>query len=201
MRISVKHLVGVAFGLLVAIMTSPVALGQAEHVRWDIINLAFTAPPTVTAGGVAFATARNPSTLKIKLTGSGTFVAPASGGPSSAVTTGDATWETFSGCPAACVSTGKGTYWVTRLVSWQFDKLQLAILNDLIAPDAANGNAVLLIQYSDGSQGILGIGCHGPGARAGIVEGVIASKGFVTYWDAAAPVDGVNENRTSFHIE
>jgi hypothetical protein len=59
---------------------------------------------------------------------------------------------------------------------------------------------VLRIRYSDGSNGILGIGCHGPGADAGIVEGVIATKDFQTYWDAVAPVDGVDANRTSFHI-
>ena len=174
--------------------------GQAQHVRWDIINLAFTTPPTLTAGGVAFATTKNPTSLKIKLTGSGTFVAPASGGPSSAVT-GGGTWETFSGCPSACVSTGAGAYWVTRLVSWEFDNFQLPVISDLIGPDGANGNAVFRIQYSDGSEGILGIGCHGPGADNGIVEGVIATKNYVTYWDAAVPVAGVNENRTAFHIE
>ncbi len=186
--------------LLVMTFGSRLAHGQAEHVRWDIINLAFTTPPTLTAGGVAFATTKNPTSLKIKLTGSGTFVAPASGGPSGAVT-GGGTWETFSGCPAACVSTGSGSYLVTGLVSWEFDNFQLPVINDLIGPNGANGNAVLRIQYSDGSEGTLGIGCHGPGADDGIVEGVIATKNYVTYWDAAAPVGGVNANRTSFHIE
>jgi hypothetical protein len=177
--------------------------GAGEHVRWDIINVAFTTPPTVSAGGVAYAFARNPSSMKIKLTGSGTFVAPASGGESSAVT-GGGTWETFSGCPAACVSTGSGTYWVTRLASWEFANFQTLGGNiDLIGDQSheANGNAVLRISYSDGSQGILGVGCHGPGAPNGIVEGVIASKDYVTYWDAEAPIGGVNTNRTSFHIE
>ena len=35
----------------------------------------------------------------------------------------------------------------------------------------------------------------------GITEGAIATKNFVTYWDAEAPVGGVNADRTSFHIE
>jgi len=191
--VSLAVVVAMMFGL-------QVVRGQAQHVSWDIINLAFTTPPTVTAGGVAFATTKNPTSLKIKLTGSGTFVAPASRGPSSAVT-GGGTWETFSGCPSACISTGSGSYWATGLVSWEFDNFQLPILNDLIGPNAANGNAVLRIQYSDGSEGILGIGCHGPGADNGIVEGVIATKNYVTYWDAAVPVAGVNENRTVFHVE
>jgi len=197
----ISGVAGVSLALLL-VMTfgSRLAHGQAEHVRWDIINLAFTTPPTLTAGGVAFATTKNPTSLKIKLTGSGTFVAPASGGPSGAVT-GGGTWETFSGCPAACVSTGSGSYLVTGLVSWEFDNFQLPVINDLIGPNGANGNAVLRIQYSDGSEGTLGIGCHGPGADAGIVEGVIATKNYVTYWDAAVPVGGVNANRTSFHIE
>jgi hypothetical protein len=170
--------------------------GQAQHVRWDIINLAFTTPPTVTEGGFAFAAAANPNSLTIKLTGLGTFVAPASGGTSNAVT-GGGTWETFS----SGVSTGRGTYWVTGLASFEFDNFQLPVNNDLIGPNAANGNAVLRIQYSDGSTGTLGIGCHGPGAEPGIVEGVIATKNYVTYWSAEPPAPGVNANRTSFHIE
>jgi hypothetical protein len=151
---------------------------------------------------VAYATARNPTSLKIKLTGSGTFVAPASGGESSAVT-GGGTWETFKGCPSACVSTGGGSYSVTRLASWEFASLQIGGPNfNAIGPNGANGNAVFRIQYSDGSEGILGVGCHGFGAPDGIVEGVIATKDFVTYWDAEAP-DGpnVNKNRTGFQIE
>ena len=178
--------------------------GQAQHVRWDIISVQFNTPSpgvtTVNPGGVAFATTKNPTSLKIKLTGSGTFVAPASGGESSAVT-GGGTWETFTGCPAACVSTGGGSYWVTRLVSWEFANFQLPVNIDNIGPNGANGNVVFRIQYSDGSEGTLGVGCHGPGAPNGIVEGVIATKGYVTYWDAEAPVAGVNTDRTSFHIE
>ena len=176
----------------------PVVQGSAEHVRWDIIHFnAATTPPTVSPGGVAFAAARNsPSTLTIKLTGSGTFVGPASGGTSSAVT-GGGTWETFSDS----TSTGSGTYVVVGLVNWTFSDFQLPVLTDLIDDGtAANGVAVLRIRYSDGSEGVLGIGCHGPGAPDGTVEGVIASKGHVTYWDAQAPVAGVDANRTVFHV-
>jgi hypothetical protein len=195
----------VSFVVLVAIAigTRPVH-GQAQHIRWDIVSVQFNTPSpgvnTINAGGVAFASTRNPSSLKIKLTGSGTFVAPASGAESSAVT-GGGTWETFSGCPGVCVSTGSGTYVVTKLASWQFANLQAHVNVDNIGAAGANGNAVLRIEYSDGSEGTLGVGCHGPGAPAGIVEGVIATKNFVTYWDAEAPVALVNTNRTSFHIE
>src|SRR5438552_18896425 len=52
--------------------------GSAD-VRWDIISLSFpaTGPQTFNPGGIASAKA-NPD-LMITLTGSGTFVAPASG--------------------------------------------------------------------------------------------------------------------------
>ena len=168
---------------------------DATTVRWDIIHIVFGSPNTISEGGTASATTRNPSSLKIDLTGSGTFKPGESGD-----VTGGGTWVTYSGCPGACVPTGSGMYRVTRLASWEFDNLQLLVLNDLIGPNAANGNVVLRIQYSDGSTGTLGVGCHGPGADNGIVEGVIATKGFETYWDAAAPAANVDANRTSFHI-
>lgn len=200
MKIAGKWISGIAVVSLAMLLCMtvglPVVQGSAEHVRWDIIHLnAATTPPTVSAGGHAFASARNPSSLSIKLTGSGTFVGPASGGTSSGVT-GGGTWETFSGT----TSTGSGTYEVIELISWQFANFQLPVLNDLIEGRGSNGNAVLRIRYSDGSEGVLGIGCHGPGAPDGIVEGVAATKDFVTYWDAQAPVGGVDANRTSFHL-
>ena len=191
--------------LAIAVGTRPVH-GQAEHVRWDIVSLQFNTPSpgvnTVSPGGVAYATTKNPSSMKIKLTGTGNFVAPASGGESGAVT-GGGNWETFNGCPSACVSTGSGTYWVTRLVSWQFGNLAAPVNVDNVEPSAAaaNGNAVFRIHYSDGSEGTLGVGCHGPGAPAGIVEGVIATKNYLTYWDAEVPAPLVDKNRTVFHIE
>ena len=184
-------------GLLCMTVGLPVVQGSADHVRWDIIHLnAATTPPTISAGGVAFASARNPSSLSIKLTGSGTFVGPASGGTSGAVT-GGGTWETFSGT----TSTGSGTYEVVGLAHWTFSNLQPPVLMDLIDDGAgANGVAVFRIRYSDGSEGVLGVGCHGPGAPDGTLEGVTASKGHVTYWDAQAPVGGVDADRTVFHV-
>jgi hypothetical protein len=197
--VSVTTVVSLAVVVLLALMFHlPVARAAADHVRWDIIhfNPATTPLPTISAGGFAIASARNPSTLSIKLTGSGTFVGPASGGTSGAAT-GGGTWETFSGT----TSTGSGTYEVVELINWTFSNLQPPVLTDLIDEGAAaNGVAVVRIRYSDGSEGVLGIGCHGPGAPEGTVEGVIVSKGHVTYWDAQAPVGGVDANRTVFHV-
>ena len=101
------------------------------------------------------------------------------------------------------MSTGTGTYRVTKLASWEFANFQAPGLIDLIGDtnERANGNALLRIEYSDGSQGILGIGCHGPGAPNGIVEGVIATKDYVTYWDAVPPLPNVDANRTIFHVQ
>lgn len=174
----------------------------ADQVRWDIISLnTSTTPASVSAGGVAYAKAYDGGVLsnkRIKFTGSGTFVAPANGGGSSAVS-GGGSWETFSGN----VSTGSGTYEVTKLADWEFASLQLPVITNLIATPnqaAANGNAVLVITYSDGSQGTLGIGCHGPGAPNAIVEGVIATKGYVTYWSPELPTPNADANRTSFQV-
>jgi hypothetical protein len=173
-----------------------VAGSSSDHVRWDIISVTNFDPLTLGPDGVAFAIA--PNDLTIELTGSGTFVAPASGGASGAAT-GGGTWESFSGG----VSTGSGTYTVTGLSSWEFANFQAPGAVDLIGDTnkRANGNAVLRVEYSDGSLGTLGIGCHGPGAPDGIVEGVIATKGYVTYWTAEAPAPGVDKNRTLFHLE
>jgi hypothetical protein len=178
----------------------------ADRVRWDIISLDHAPPDaTISAGGVAFATAPThtapPNLLTVKLTGAGTFVAPASGGGSRGVS-GGGTWETFD---AAGASTGTGAYRVTRLVSWQFANMQAQTPRffDNIGDtnERANGNAILVIAYSDGSRGILGVLCHGPGAPAGIHEGVIATKGFLTYVSSEGPKSPfTDENRTIFHV-
>jgi hypothetical protein len=179
---------------------------NGTRVRWDIIHV-LPVPPgagsVLSAGGEAFAfayhTPTNPSSAQIRLTGSGTFVAPAGGGPSGSAK-GGGTWQTSG----AGLPTGSGTYRVTRLVSWAFANFQFGDPGfvDHIGEknETANGSAVLLIKYDDGSDGILGIGCHGPGAPNGIVEGVIASKGYVTYWNAELPTANVDKNRTLFHV-
>lgn len=178
----------------------------AELVRWDIISinpLPAVAGSKISAGGEASAfayhTPTNPSAAKISLTGFGTFIAPASGGGSSAVT-GGGTWETSG----AGLPTASGIYRVTKLVDWQFGNFQTggpAFIDEIGDSDKrANGNAVLLIEYDDGSEGVLGVGCHGPGAPNGILEGVIATKGHLTYWNGELPVGNVDANRTVFHL-
>jgi hypothetical protein len=179
---------------------APPASAQQEGslVRWDILSIDFsTTPLTGNPGGVAFASFD--ADHKIKFTGTGSFIAPASGGTSSHAN-GGGTWETFG--PGG-VSTGRGIYEVRKLLSWQFANFQSAgpVIDNIGDPkEAANGNALIAIEYSDGSEGILGVGCHGGGAPDGIQEGVIVTKGFVTYWTREAPAPGVDANRTTFHV-
>jgi hypothetical protein len=172
------------------------AKNGAMHVRWDIIHLAGGNPPgPVTAGGSASASAPNGGDT-ITLTGSGTFVAPAGSNGGSGAVTGGGTWHTSTG--------GSGTYQVRELVSFVFANFQASTppLTDNIgnSNERANGTAVLRIQYSDGSSGVLTVGCHGPGAPNGIFEGIAVTKGFVTYYNVAAPTGGVDANRTIFHV-
>lgn len=189
---------GAGLMLSAALGRSSVYAADCHEIRWDLIHVDFsTTPFTLRPGGTAFASAD--MNHQITFTdSSGTFIAPENGGISSAVT-GGGKWETFDG-----MDTKSGTYTVTKLVSWQFANLQLPVI-DLIDADhpRANGNAILRIQYDDGSEGILGIGCHGPGAPPAIQEGVIATKGYVTYWTGAfhPPVAKLLDfNFTVFHI-
>src|SRR5262245_7725761 len=198
MRIQRKRLW--ALGALLALVVTVVMLvafasaasGQAEHARWDIISLVGGAPPgPFNPGGHASAQAPDGDT--ITLTGSGTFVAPASANGGSSAVTGGGTWQT---------STGSGTYTVKELVSFAFANFQSPtpfIADNIgISSERANGAAVLRIAYSDGSEGVLTVGCHGPGAPPGIFEGIAATKGFKTYYNVQAPVGGVDANRTLF---
>jgi hypothetical protein len=162
-------------------------------VRWDIISLVGGhSPGPINPGGHASAMA--PDGDMITLTGSGTFVAPASGGGSSAVT-GGGTWTTTGG--------GSGTFTVTGLVSWQMANFQTVPnpnIDNIDDGQPANGNAVLTIAFSDGSQGVLSVLCHGPGAPPGILEGIATTKAYKTYYEVGDAVPGVDANRTVFHV-
>src|SRR5437660_5763310 len=114
MRIENRWLLGIAVTLLWIASTISVAMGQAQHVRWDIISVNFVAPFTASPGGIASAVANDGSL--ITLTGAGTFVAPAGGDGSSSATTGGGTWALFAS--GATTPSATGTYVVTGLVRW-----------------------------------------------------------------------------------
>jgi hypothetical protein len=204
MHMSTRRLWGLGallmLGAVVVVFTAfaSAASGSAQHVRWDITILVGGGPPgPALPGGSDSATAANGGGT-ITLTGTGTFVAPAGGGGSNAVT-GGGNWTTSA--PYA----GSGTYEVVELLDWELANLQAPppVIVDGIG-DAnnkpANGNAVMRIEFSDGSQGVLTVGCHGPGAPAGIFEGIAVTKGSTTYYTTPAPVPGDPLGRTLFHV-
>jgi len=194
--VNIKKLTLLAVPVLAlgALMPLSATAGGAQHVRWDIISLLGGAPPgPINPGGHASAMA--PDGDMITLTGRGTFVAPSRSNGSTSSVTGGGSWET---------STASGTYEVTALVSWAPANHQSSTpafvdnIGDLSA--RSNGTAVLKIRFSDGQSGVLTVGCHGPGAPPGIIEGIAVTKGFKTYYETEEPAGGVDANRTLFHI-
>jgi hypothetical protein len=198
-------------GLGAALTLSAVALfttfastasGSAQHVSWNIVSVSpipISPPPPVTFNPGGVATAQTPEGVTITLTGGGTFVAPAGGRGSNAVT-GGGTWSISGGG-------GSGTYNVTGLVAWEFGSPQNLLIGGLPVTDntgdtteRANGTAVLTIEFSDGSSGVLTVGCHGPGAPAGIFEGIATTKGFTTFYNVPVPPANANTGRTLFHV-
>ena len=176
--------------MLLTTFASAASSGGAKHVRWDIISTTGIPPAPLNPGGHASAMAPDGDT--ITLTGSGHFVAPASGGGSGAVD-GGGIWTT---------SGGSGTYEVTALVSWQRanDQANVGFVDNIDDGTRTNGTAVLKIAFSDGSSGVLTVGCHGPGAPPGIFEGIATTKAYKTYYNVPAPAPGVDAGRTLFHV-
>jgi hypothetical protein len=208
MRMPTKRLLALGaalmFGAVVVVFTTfaSAASGRAQHVSWDIVSVSpipIAPPPPVTFNPGGVATAQTPEGATITLTGTGTFVAPGSGGGSNAVT-GGGTWSISGGG-------GSGTFKVTELVAWEFGSPQSLLIGGFPVTDntgdtteRANGTAVLGIEFSDGQSGVLTVGCHGPGAPPGIFEGIATTKGFTTYYNVPAPLPGVNAGRTLFHV-
>jgi len=186
--------VGLPVLALAVLLPMTVEAGGAKHVRWDIISLVGGAPPgPINPGGHASAMA--PDGDMITLTGTGTFVAPAGSNGGSGAVTGGGTWHNAA---------GSGTYQVKELVSFVKANPQSStpVFVDNIGSltQRTNGTAVLRIQFSDGASGVLTVGCHGPGAPPGIIEGIAVTRGFKTYFETEEPVGGVDANRTLFHV-
>lgn len=177
-----RWLLGIATLALVGALPA-MATAQAEHVRWDVV---IVSPPSVLPGGTATAQAEDGST--IKMTGSGTFVAPSPNGGSpgsDSSTSGGGTWTTFD---ASGAQTGTGTYEVTGLVRWEREPghvLPGILTNDTIDDgEPSSGLAVLRILYSDGKRGVLIVSCNlpAPAPRPDMFEGITATRRVVDYW-------------------
>lgn len=215
----VKRFAGIGLALIFSGLLVPATIGADDNdttVRWDIIRVVFneggTGSTGLYPGGEAWAATRGgpgegndghpapPVTnQRIKFTGSGTFKPPKNGKVGWKVT-GGGTWERFMGN----VPTGElGAYQVTAVLSWEFANFQNPGNIDHIGElsEAANGTAVLKIRFSNGQEGTLVLGCHGPGAPPRIFEGVAVTKAYETYWypEEPTPADP-NKNRTLFHV-
>jgi len=84
---------------------------------------------------------------------------------------------------------------VTGLVRWE-EKGTFSL------PTTVGGLAILRVEFSDGSHGVLTVSCHAPnGGDPAVFEGITVSKSFVDYWNRQAPVGGVEGNRTVFHVD
>jgi hypothetical protein len=77
---------------------------------------------------------------------------------------------------------------------------EVGFIDNIDEGTKANGVSVLKIKFSDGSTGVLTVGCHGPGAPPGIFEGIATTKGYKTYYSVQPPAPGVDANRTLFHV-
>lgn len=179
---------GVLFGPRAAL-----AGGDNALYRWDIVNLGFPGPLCAEEGGQASSKSRDGA--RITVTGSGTF-RDNPGNPQSV--TGEGTWAITAG---TATPAGSGTYEVVRFVS--FDPAPGTIpVSDCIgdAADARAGRLTVAIMFSDGSEGVLEVGCRLVGTPDSVMEGITATKGIVTFWNHEEPVSGVDGNRTLFHL-
>jgi len=99
-----------------------------------------------------------------------------------------------------------GTYDVVLLI--RFDPAPGTAnpaFNDQIgnASDSRAGLAIMEIQYSDNTRGILVVSCHlANGSPDYIFEGVVLSKANGFFWNREAPSGApfINANRTAFHV-
>jgi hypothetical protein len=191
---------GIVFLFLTVLLTIAASAANAQpnhirskHVRWDIITFNTLTGTVALPGGSLSATAVDGS--QITLTGTGTFVAPASDKGKSDAVTGGGTW-------AIDTPSASGTYTVEGLVRYDEAPGTLAGigLTDAIGDinDTHAGLAILNILYSDGERGILLVSCNLFGTPSIVYEGVSASKGFVNFFD---PVLTPSPDATLFHFD
>ena len=179
------------FLAIAVLLASPVVFSNSTEdnekskFRWDLMNYD-PSTNTLLPGGVNSSLANDGSMMT--LTGTGTFVVPRNGKPSSAVS-GGGTWITTD---SSGKQTGTGNYTVKELV--RFDLRPFALLtgvNDGIGnvEDARGGLAFLTVAFDDGTHGVLVVSCNLAGEAIDF-EGITASKGSVYYWNTQPPPVG-----------
>lgn len=187
-----------AVGLSIAgVLFGPGAAAAGRNnarYRWDIVNLGFPGPLCAEEGGQA--SSRSLDGARISVTGSGTFRDNGGIGHPQNVTGGG----TYTITAGAATPAQAGTFEVVHFVSFDLAPGTIPV-PDCIgdAADSRAGRLTVAILYSDGSDGILEIGCRLAGSPPSIMEGITATKGFVTFWNHEEPAPGVDGNRTLFH--
>ena len=183
--------------ILVIMAAAPLVFAQSTRVRWDIVSLNLATGAT-SPGGIASAFADDGSRITIK--GSGTFSVPADLPPQyqslisglglrsvEVAPDGGGAWAVYAS--GATTPSATGTYVVTGLVRWD-QKSTVGF---------PTGLAILLVDFSDGSHGVLTVSCK-PGIPA-MFEGITISKDYLDYFNRQAPVAGVDANRTLFSLQ
>lgn len=195
-KVNRKQLIkgGIGFGVAGALLGPRAALGGGENglYRWDIANVGFPPPLCAEPGGSA--SSKSLDNARITVTGSGTF---RDGPGHSQNVTGGGTWVIT---PGTSTPGGSGAFEVVHFIDFVLAPGTLPFPS-CIAPNATPhaGRATLGILFSDGEEGVLEIGCRLAGSPAGIMEGITATKHWVTFWNHEEPAPGVEGNRTLFH--
>jgi len=172
--------------------------GQGNHAyRWDLINVL---SGCIEAGGHASSKARDGA--RITVTGAGGFLGPVA---VDALARQGARVQAIIGPPgepARIPPAGSGTYEVTRFISFDLPPGGNVGGCDNIGEldDRRPGRLTVAIAYDDGSEGVLEVGCRQMGSPASVMEGITATKGYVTFWNHEEPAPGVEGNRTLFHL-
>jgi hypothetical protein len=222
MKVQRNWFLAVALMLPLLFVIAVKADEEEPTFRWDITHISSFSPVTANPGGSASALSNDCATVmmvtkcaKITVTGFGTFTP---GDPENV--SGGGTWQTFDKTGA---STGSGSYKVTQLIRFSVAPgTQTSTVVDNIGDgtltDNRGGLAFFSVKYFDslgkhiqgvGGKGVLVVSCHlngnpppqGPDATPpSVFEGITASMGFVDYWNRVAPVNGVDGNRTLFHV-
>lgn len=183
---------GVAGAVLGPAAAAAFAGGDNGLYRWDIVNLGFPGPLCAEEGGQASSKALDGARITVR--GSGTFrdgpgnSQNVTGGGDYVITAGTAT-------PAEA-----GTYEVDRFVGFVLAPGTIPVADCIgSVADTRAGRLTVSIVFSDGSEGVLELGCRLAGSPASVMEGITATKGFVTFWNHEEPAAGVDGNRTLFH--
>ncbi|MGH2451371.1 MAG: hypothetical protein ACRDGE_08905 [Candidatus Limnocylindria bacterium] len=186
-----KGAVGLGVAGVLLGRSAALAGGTNARYRWDIVNVL---GGCTEEGGEA--SSKSLDGARITVTGSGTF---RDGPGHSQNVTGGGTYLITAGTSTPASS---GTYKVVRFVGFVLAPGTPPPIADCIgiAADRRAGRLTVAILFDDGSEGVLEVGCRLVGSPGSIMEGITATKGFVTFWNHEEPVAGAEGNRTLFHL-